>query len=233
VPSDYLTQTGAFDEFGFWPSHLEKMRKRKHLVLGRKIKTKPAGDGHGILYWRTDLQRIKDAMNNPPGVAWVSRHIATGPLYGFSFQRLMRWHLDKKRGCPFLSVDQVVNLSAQQLVVYKRRGFQKVWYFREDQLAEIRGNLAAGKVVSKTHGPGMTKEEAGSRYGFSRHLLENWSDREGNPRRRLGGLPAARGGGQGRHRPGRQNLHARPDDYAQGQAEPIYPCSSLPCRWSP
>jgi hypothetical protein len=195
VPSDYLTQTEAFNEFGFWPSHLEKMRKSKHLVLGRKIKTKPAGDGHGILYWRTDLQRIKDAMNNPPGarftdpagVAWVSRQIATGPLYGFSFQRLTRWHLDKKRGCPFLSVDQVVNVSAQQLVVYKRRGFQKVWYFREDQLAEIRGNLAAGKVVSKTHGPGMTKEEAGLRYGFSRHLLEHWSDREGNGVWELGG----------------------------------------------
>jgi hypothetical protein len=93
----------------------------------------------------------------------IRRIIATAEPYTFSFQRLMRWH-QSKRGCSLLSVDRTQKLQARRFVVYKSRGFQKVWYFLEADLVTIRANLAAGRVVSEIHGPGCTSEEARQTY---------------------------------------------------------------------
>jgi hypothetical protein len=190
-PAPWLTATEALAEFGARPSHLEKWR-RSCLVLGRPIRTKPSP--RGFLYWRHDLAQVREARDNPPsprytdqaGQVWVSRQIATSPPYAFSFQRLTRWHLDK-RGCPFLDVDRVRHLQAQRLPVYKPRGFQLQWYFLEAELQEIRNNLRAGTVVSKVHGPGLTGAEAEQHFGFGRALLDAWSDRQGAGVRELGG----------------------------------------------
>jgi hypothetical protein len=184
MSGDWRTPQEAFEEFGFSGSHLMRFRTHNHLALGRRIKFKPANGC--FLFWREDLKQIRQAMDNPPSrrfvdpasVKWLQRHLACAPPYSFSFTTLMRWHKGK-HGCPFLSVDRVDKLTAKQIPVYRKggRGFQLQWYFREDQLAEIRSNLDAGRVVSRLHGPGLTQEEAFEQFGVSRYWLDKWAGR--------------------------------------------------------
>jgi hypothetical protein len=184
----FFSVTKAANNFGLDRHSLVYWAVRVCPPLKRTIRTRP--NGVGIEYAGNDLAIIRKAIDSSPGdewsdaagEVWISTKAAAAEQIGLTYQQLRHWH---KHGCPVLDVDHPRSLRGRKLLVHDGTGFKKQWYWCKKQLAEIRGNLAGGRVASKLHGPGVTADEV----SVSFQVLYEWSSKG---HQALGGKKLAR-----------------------------------------
>jgi hypothetical protein len=192
--SDFATAGEALAEFGFHPPALMRWREFC-LPLGRAINTKTRPGRRGFRYSRKDLQQIRQAMDNSPGheftdeagEAWADGHVIEARPFCFPFTRAMRMAGVRRDGTVdedtraflLLDVDNPRRPRARQVVIHRKQGFQLKWYFNKQDYTIIRNNLDKGRVESKVHGPGKTRQELKAELGVSqsflkRHKITTW-----------------------------------------------------------